>query len=60
MTTVREPMASVAREMQGQAPLRAVRLGTFDPVVEHGAGGVIHIRAARALGRYHDNLSQPL
>jgi len=60
MTTVREPMASVARDMQDQAPLRAVRLGTFDPVVEQRAGGVIHIRTAQALERYHGNLSQPL
>ena len=53
-------MASVARDMQGQAPLRAVRLGTFDPVVEQRAGGIIYIRAAQPLGRYYDKLSQPL
>jgi len=55
-----EPMANVARDIQGQAPLRSVQLGALDPVVEQRAGGVIHIRAAQALGRYHDNLSQPL
>jgi feruloyl-CoA synthase len=43
-----------------QAPLRAVRLGAFDAVVEQRAGGVIHLRVAQALGPYHRNLSEPL
>jgi len=62
MKVVRKSMASIAREMESKttAPLRPVRLGTLDPVVEHRAGGVIHIRAAQALGPYHDKLSQPL
>ena len=47
MTTVQEPMANVARDMPGQAPLRPVRLGSLDPVVEQRAGGVIHIHALR-------------
>ncbi|MGZ5866730.1 MAG: feruloyl-CoA synthase [Xanthobacteraceae bacterium] len=55
-------MASVAREIKSQAsaPLRPVRLGKLDPVIEQRAGGVIHIRAAQELGPYHDKLSQPL
>ncbi|HET7384816.1 MAG TPA: feruloyl-CoA synthase [Pseudolabrys sp.] len=55
-------MASVAREIKNQvsAPLRPVRLGKLDPVIEQRAGGVIHIRAAQELGRYHDKLTQPL
>ncbi len=46
--------------MQGAAPLRPVRLGRFDPVLEQRAGGVTYIRAAQELGSYHDNLIQPL
>ena len=55
-------MTSIAREVESRvdAPLRAVRLGKSDPVVEHRADGVICIRAAQDLGRYHDTLGQPL
>ncbi|HUL86750.1 MAG TPA: feruloyl-CoA synthase [Pseudolabrys sp.] len=55
-------MASVAREISktATAPLRPVRLGKLDPVIEHRARGIIHIRAAQELGTYHDKLSQPL
>ena len=55
-------MPSAAPEVKARAaaPLRAVRLGRLDAVLEQRAGGVIHIRAAQSLGRYHDNLSQPL
>ena len=55
-------MPGVATEirMQGTAPLRAVRLGRPDAVLERRPDGVIHIRAAQSLGRYHENLSQPL
>ena len=55
-------MASVAQEIRNQAtaPLRPVRLGKLDPVIEKRAEGVIYIRAAQALGPYHDKLSQPL
>jgi feruloyl-CoA synthase len=53
-------MASVAREIQDQATLRPVRLGALDPIVEQRAGGVIYIRVAQALERYHDKLTQPL
>ena len=40
--------------------MRPVRLGKLNPVIEQRAGGVIHIRAAEELARYHDKLSQPL
>jgi feruloyl-CoA synthase len=55
-------MASVAADIKDRAaaPLRPVRLGRLDPVIEQRPGGVIHIRAAQSLGSYHDNLSQPL
>ena len=49
-------MASVAQEIRNQAaaPLRPVRLGKLDPVIEQRAGGIIYIRAAQVLGPYHD------
>lgn len=43
-----------------EAPLRAVRLGPPDAVVEREADGTIHIRTAASLGGYHDKLSEPL
>jgi len=42
------------------APLRPVRLGKPDAVIERRAGGVIHIRAAQPLGSYHSKLSEAL
>ena len=42
------------------APLRAVRLGPPDAVVERAADGTIHIRASQPLGDYHNTLSEPL
>jgi feruloyl-CoA synthase len=42
------------------APLRPVRLGPPDAVVERAADGTIHIRAAQPLGTYHNTLSEPL
>ncbi len=55
-------MSNVAREVESQAaaPLRPVRLGRLDPVVEQRTGGVIHIRATQALGGYYRKLSEPL
>jgi feruloyl-CoA synthase len=55
-------MASIAREIKSpaSAPLRPVRLGKLDPVIEQRPGGVIHIRTAQKLGRYYDKLTQPL
>jgi len=42
------------------APLRAVRLGAPDAVVERRADGTIHVRAAQKLAAYHNTLSEPL
>jgi feruloyl-CoA synthase len=55
-------MTSPGRDIRNQAaaPLRPVRLGKLNPVIEQRAGGVIHIRSAEELARYHDKLSQPL
>jgi len=50
-------MASVLR---ASAPMRAVRLGAFDPVLEREPSGVIHIRTAQVLPPYHAKLSEPL
>jgi len=47
-------------EQAATAPLRPVRLGTFDPVIERGSNGVIHLRTAQVLAPYHDKLSEPL
>lgn len=42
------------------APLRPVRLGKLDVVLEKGADGVMHIRATQPLGKYHRKLSDAL
>jgi feruloyl-CoA synthase len=42
------------------APLRPVRLGKPDVVLEKGADDIIHIRAAQPLGKYHRKLSDAL
>jgi feruloyl-CoA synthase len=42
------------------APLRPVRLGKLDVVLEKSADGVMHIRAAQPLGKYHRKLSDAL
>ena len=42
------------------APLRPVRLGALDAVLERRAGGIIHIRTAQVLGDYHGKLTEPL
>ena len=42
------------------APLRPVRLGTFDAVLDRRSDGVIHLRTAQVLGPYHAKLSEPL
>jgi len=44
----------------GAAPLRAVRLGSPDAVIERAADGTIHIRASQPLASYHRTLSEPL
>jgi feruloyl-CoA synthase len=53
-------MASPIRELPKSAPLRPVRLGALDAVLEQRPGGIIHIRAAQTLGGYHSTLSEPL
>jgi feruloyl-CoA synthase len=55
-------MVSVAQNIESPAatPLRPVRLGRLDPIIEHRTDGVIHIRTVQELDRYHDKLSQPL
>jgi feruloyl-CoA synthase len=42
------------------APLRPVRLGAFDVMLEREPSGVIHIRTAQVLPPYHATLSEPL
>jgi len=55
-------MPSLTRmaEPVGAAPLRAVRLGQFDAVLEREPDGVLHIRTAQVLAPYHATLSEPL
>jgi len=59
---IRTPMAGMARDIKDQAaaPLRSVRLGRLDPVIAQRPDGVIHIRAAQKLDRYHEKLSHAL
>jgi feruloyl-CoA synthase len=42
------------------APLRPVRLGALDAVLERRPDGAILVRAAQQLGAYHNKLSEPL
>jgi len=42
------------------APLRAVRLGAPDAVVERRPDGTLYVRASRPLAAYHDKISRPL
>jgi feruloyl-CoA synthase len=42
------------------APLRPVRLGTPDTIVERAADGTIRIRTQSPLGDHHANLGEPL
>ncbi len=53
-------MANPLRAVEKAAPLRPVRLGALDAVLERRANGIIHIRTAQALGPYHRKLSEPL
>jgi feruloyl-CoA synthase len=58
---IREEMPNSSRIIgRAEAPLRPVRLGTFDPVIERDANGVMHMRAAQVLAPYHATLSEPL
>ncbi len=49
-----------AEQRTHAAPLRPVRLGPADAVVERKPDGTIHINAAAPLGAYHGNLGEPL
>jgi len=51
------PLRDVAK---AAAPLRPVRLGALDAVLERSADGIIHIRSAQVLAPYHSKLSEPL
>jgi feruloyl-CoA synthase len=53
-------MSNPLREVEKAAPLRPVRLGAFDTVVERKPGGTIHIRTSQVLAPYHAKLSEPL
>ena len=55
-------MSSAVSEVttSAAAPLRPVRLGKLDVVLEKRANGVIYIRAAQPLGKYHRKLSDAL
>jgi feruloyl-CoA synthase len=53
-------VANPLRATANAAPLRAVRLGAADAVVERKADGSILIRAGEPLGAYYGRLSEPL
>lgn len=54
-------MPSLNRKVEfTTAPLRAVRLGAPDAVVERRPDGTLYIRTGQPLAGYHDKLSQPL
>jgi len=42
------------------APLRSVRLGALDAVVDRRGDGTIYIRSRQALDDYHDSIAEPL
>ena len=54
------PSLNRKAEPAGAAPLRPVRLGKFDAVLEREPDGVVHIRTAQVLPPYHATLSEPL
>ncbi len=54
------PLPTSTAEQAVAAPLRPVRLGAFDPVLEQGPGGIIHIRTTQVLAPYHAKISEPL
>jgi feruloyl-CoA synthase len=51
---------SIAKAAYSAAPLRAVRLGALDAVLDRRPDGHLHITAAQPLGSYYATLSQPL
>lgn len=54
------PSAVSEVKTSAAAPLRPVRLGKLDVVLEKSADGVMHIRAVQPLGKYHRKLSDAL
>ena len=52
--------SSTRKAQSATAPLRPVRLGAFDAVLDRRADGVIYLRTAQTLGPHHNNLSEPL
>jgi len=53
---VTKPLASA----KSYAPLRAVKLGALDSVIDRRADGTMYIRSRQALEDYHDTIAQPL
>jgi feruloyl-CoA synthase len=54
------PSLSRMAEPVGAAPLRAVRLGAPDAVIERQPDGTMLMRTSAPLGAYHGKLSEPL
>jgi len=54
------PSQTRMAEPAAAAPLRPVRLGAPDAVVERRADGTIYVRAGRTLAPYHGKLTEPL
>ena len=54
------PETILKSQAKSTAPLRKVRLGALDPVLERDDTGVIHIRSAQVLAPYHATLGEPL
>ncbi len=52
--------SSTRKAQSATAPLRPVRLGAFDAVLDRRADGTMLLRTAQTLGPYHNNLSEPL
>ncbi len=54
-------MANPQREnRQSAAPLRPVKLGSCDAILERNASGIIRLRSAQVLPPYDNTLSEPL
>ena len=53
-------MSAAVDTMNAAAPLRPVRLGRPDAVIDRRPGGVLHIRAAQPLDTYYGKLSEAL
>jgi feruloyl-CoA synthase len=52
--------APIRMAQPAAAPLRPVRLGALDAVLERRADGAILVRCAQPLGFFHNTLSEPL